>query len=52
MMKHGVSAGLPGITGRSNDSIVAPEFDPRPLLQKGDQILPDIICPCAHANLF
>ena len=51
MMTHSVSAGLPGITGYSlSDSLVAPEFDHRPLLQK-DQILP-IIYPCAHANLF
>ena len=53
VMTHGVSAGSLGRAGHClNDSPIAPEFSPRPLLQKGDQILLNIICSCAQANLL
>lgn len=46
VMTHGVSSGSTGITGHSlSFSPVAPEFDPGPFLQEGDQIVTNIIHP-------
>ena len=53
VMTHRVSADSLEITGCClSDSPVAPEFDPKPLLQNGDGIIPNMIFPCAHANLL
>ena len=53
VMTHGVSAVSLEITGCClSDSPVAHVFDPKPLLQNGDRMIPNMICPCAHANLL